>query len=344
MLDFIKELRQLSKAKNINRQEAADQMAAIKLPFWLELISSQLPWMIVVIMWLGAMAVTILFYRMVSFNELNLSNGMQIILISLSLFIFALSFVLIGGLLSNLGRPGIIAGKFPRVASHPIYALRRIYGTAWSQVYYFKPLYAAFLAVPWLKKLLFSIYGYRGSISFVTYPDSWIRDLPLLKIGRGVYLANRCTVGTNLCLNDGSILVGECYFEDESMVGHLAIFGLGCHLGKKSEIGVGTSLGIRVKIGESSQISPKSVIYHGVEIGNKAKVGACSVIGMKAKIGDGVELPIASVIASGVSLLTQSDADHYFSSETQKLKEQKDELANVLRMNVHEFSPEGRKN
>jgi hypothetical protein len=47
--------------------------------------------------------------------------------------VFAVVFVLIAGSLSRLAQPGIIAGQFPRRADHPIYALRRIYGTAWTR-------------------------------------------------------------------------------------------------------------------------------------------------------------------------------------------------------------------
>ena len=32
---------------------------------------------------------------------------------------------------------------------------------------------------------VFRIFGYRGSMDFTIYPDTWIRDLPLLDFGEG---------------------------------------------------------------------------------------------------------------------------------------------------------------
>lgn len=341
MFHFVKQLKQVRDLRNISRQEAAQLMAEIKLPYFLELISAQMPWIIVSSMWLGSTFLTILFLQGVSSgfgtNFTSLAPIFKTLLLSVSPFIFLLTFVLLGGVFSFMGRAGIISGKFPRLASHPIYALRRIYGTAWTQIFYFKPLYSVCLSVPILRKLLFKTFGYRGDFSFVVYPDAWIRDLPLLRIGRSVYLANRCTVGTNLCLNDGSILVGECTFADNSMVGHLAIFGLGCYIGTSSEIGVGTSLGIRVKLGDHVVVAPKCVIYHGADIGHHVKIGACSVIGLKAKIAPHLELRIGAVIPPGAVVSTQAEADEYFSSETQTLREQKDNLTELLRKNLHEF-------
>jgi hypothetical protein len=40
-------------------------------------------------------------------------------------------------------------------------------------------------------------------MTFTVYPDSWIRDLPLLPFGQGEYVANPSTIGTNIVLNKG---------------------------------------------------------------------------------------------------------------------------------------------
>lgn len=342
MFKFVEELKKANSLKGVSRKQAAEVMAAIQMPTALVMLSKHFPVIVVATMWLGSTFITLTFAKLVYAMTKDIDTWIQVLALATIPMIFGLSFVCIGGLLSMLGRPGIQPGKFPRSPAHPVYALRRIYGTAWTQIYYFKALYSTFLAVPLFKKLLFRLFGYKGSSEFVVYPDAWIRDLPLLKIGKGAYLANRCTVGTNLCLNDGSILVGNCTFEENSMVGHLAIFGLGCKIGVKSEIGVGASLGIRVTLGDSVVVSPKAVIYHGVKVGNGARIGACSVIGMKAVIGEGVELPIGAHIPSGAQILTQGDAERFFSAESQSLIEKKGELVELLRTNLDGFDLKGR--
>src|SRR5690606_32657555 len=101
---------------------------------------------------------------------------------------------LISGLLSCPFQSAIIPGRFPRDLGESIYARRRLYGLCWTLVYYCKPVYAGWLAVPALKRLLFRLFGYRGPTDFTVYPDTWIRDLPLLHFGSGVYVANRATL------------------------------------------------------------------------------------------------------------------------------------------------------
>lgn len=132
----------------------------------------------------------------------------RLVFLAIAPVVFALCFIIVSGLISNLGRYGVVEGKFPRKSEHPIYALRKIYGAAWTQLYYFKPLYAVCLSIPALKKLMFRLFGFSGSIDITVFPDTWLRDLPLLNIGHGAYLANRATLGTNMCLNDGSIILG----------------------------------------------------------------------------------------------------------------------------------------
>jgi hypothetical protein len=49
----------------------------------------------------------------------------------------------------------------------------------------------------------FRLFGYRGSMKFTVYPDTWIRDLPLLMFGEGAYVSNRATLRTNIVLSNG---------------------------------------------------------------------------------------------------------------------------------------------
>jgi carbonic anhydrase/acetyltransferase-like protein (isoleucine patch superfamily) len=327
MFDFVTELKQIRQSTFASRQEQAEKMAEITLPKWLALISQHSVSVVVIAMWGVSSALALKGFTL----ALGYHGVAQWLAFAALPFVFVISFVSMGGVFAQLTRAGLVEGKFPRKASHPMYAIRRIYGTAWSQIYYFKPLYAVCLAIPVFKKFLFRVFGYRGDLSFTTYPDSWIRDLPLLNLGKNVYLANRCVVGTNLCLNDGTILVGRCTALDGAMVGHLAIFGQGTVLGQKSEIGVGASTGIRVHTGEQVLISPKAIVYHAVQIGHHVRIGGFAVVGMKSKIADHIEIKAGSLIPPGTDLNTQQDADNIFKGETKKLSDQNDALFAILR-------------
>ena len=55
--------------------------------------------------------------------------------------------------------------------------------------------------------LALRLFGYKGSLDVTIYPDAWLRDLPLLDLSPGAYVANRATMGTNMVRPDGTILV-----------------------------------------------------------------------------------------------------------------------------------------
>jgi hypothetical protein len=106
-------------------------------------------------------------------------------------------------------RKAIVPGKFPRDTGHFVYGPRRLYGLLWTLLYYSGPLYWLILTVKPLKSLVLRAFGYTGSLNFVVYPDTWIRDLPFLRIRDGAYLSNKATIGTNICLPDGTIVVDK---------------------------------------------------------------------------------------------------------------------------------------
>lgn len=238
---------------------------------------------------------------------------------SLAIIVFMFSFVVVAGLFSRIGHAGIVAGKFPRRADHPVYAQRRIYGLCWTQLYYFRPLYAFCLSMPWMKWLVLRLFGMQGPLDFTVFPDCWLRDLPLLTIGEGAYLANRSTIGTNICINDGSILVGPITLLAHSMVGHLAVIALSVRVGERTDIGVGVTLGLRVKVGHDSAIRPKASIGHGVTIGDGTTVESLSIVANGAQLGPGLKIRFAAVIPPGAVVQTQAEADSYFSAENQTL-------------------------
>lgn len=329
MFAFVQELQRVSQMTNVSKREQAELMAAIRLPTPLRFISRNMIWIIVGSMWLIPSFICLRTFVFLNQHPANLwwvQLGYLILPV-----LFASLFVLTGSLFAQVGKFGIIAGKFPRTPDHPIYALRRVYGTAWTQIFYFKPLLSAILAVPTLKRILLRLYGYQGDLDFVVYPDTWIRDLPMLKIGRGSYLANRSSVGSNFCLSDGSILVGPVIFGENTMLGHFASHGPDLITGKNVEIGSCSTLGFRVRIKDNVSISPRVGIHHAVEIGEGTKIGGAAAIGVGVKIGPNINIRQGASIPQGAVILTQEDADRYFSSETQRLRVERDDLIQVLK-------------
>lgn len=193
---------------------------------------------------------------------------------------------------ARFGIKAVIPGKFPRQVDHPVYGPRRLYGTMWTAVYYFKPLYWLLLSNRLTKTLLLRGFGYTGAIDMTTYPDTWIRDLTLLKLGEGAYLANKSTLGTNLCLADGTIYVDRIEIGKNSIVGHLCMTSPGFSMGDNCELGSGSAMGIHVKLGNGVKIGPCSTVYHGARVADHVNVGSCSYIGTKAIINaQGLEIP-----------------------------------------------------
>ncbi|MGA2871059.1 MAG: hypothetical protein ABSF34_18100 [Verrucomicrobiota bacterium] len=206
-------------------------------------------------------------------------------------FIYALGFVLTAGLLSRPFRSGIVAGKFPRDLSHPVYRKRRYYGICWTALYYCKPIYYLCLTIPWLKWLTFRLFGYRGQMDFTVYPDTWLRDLPLLDLGKGVYIANRATLGTNMPLNNGKILVEGIKIGSRSLVGHLTMLAAGVELGEDTQIESGCALGMFVKMGSRCGLGGTVTVEHYAQIGDDAFMGTSSYLGFRARLPNGATIP-----------------------------------------------------
>src|SRR5579872_2324997 len=191
--------------------------------------------------------------------KVAVSIPLELLFGALAPFAYAVVFVAVAGLLSIPHQRGIVPGKFPRTLTNPVYRDRRLYGLCWTSVYYFKPVYYLCVTVPALKAFTFRLFGYRGNLDFTIYADTWVRDLPLLDFGRGAYLGNRATIGSNQCFGD-RILVDRITFEEGSELGHLAMVSPGVYVGKGAEIGAGAGVGLRAKIGAYSNIGPCSGI------------------------------------------------------------------------------------
>lgn len=253
----------------------------------------------------------------VAFAPLVLAEtaGGRIAGLALAAVLYPLAYLLVCGLLSRPFWSAIKPGRFPRSLAHPVYFGRRLYGLCWTAVYY-SPFYWLYFSVPVLKWLTFRLFGYRGQMDFTLYPDTWIRDLPLLDFGKGAYVANKATLGTNLARIDGTILVGRLSIGKGAVVGHLAVVGLGTTLDEHSEVGMGAFVGLRCKLGRESLVQPCCGISHHTTVGVKAIVGAVSAIDTRTEIGDGIVLPFCSIVPRRVRLETQADVARYLSSET----------------------------
>lgn len=325
---MFKELVELQKSGKISKKELAERVAALRLPAPLAFVSRYITYVVVGSMWIGAFVAAGAVLKEAFQNQ----SWVQYALLGLVPIAFLLTFVLIGVFWAQISKAGIIEGKFPRIPEHPIYALRRIYGAAWTQVYYFKPLYAVCLAVPALKWLLFRGYGYKGDLGVTIYPDTWIRDLPLLRaLDSRCYLANRSTIGTNMCINDGSIIVGPISLGPSTMIGHLSMIGLGTRISGHSEVGVKAALGLRVSIEKAAEVKPGAEVNHGTLVHEKAIVGTSAVVGTRSVIGPGVEIKPGACIPPGAIIQTQEEADRYFSSENQGLSKHRDSLVALIK-------------
>lgn len=228
--------------------------------------------------------------------EASNSNLWKITLALVGPILYAFLFCLTAGVLSMSHHKGIVAGRFPRDVGHPVYFDRRMYGLCWTSLFYFKPVYYLALTIPTLKWLTFRLFGYRGSMNFTTYPDTWIRDLPLLELGCGAYIANRATLGTNLALPTGEIMVAPISIGKNGLVGHLVAIACGSSLGERSEIGACAAVGYKTKIGDNTQVAGKCVVEHGVIIGDNCSIGTSSYIGSASRVANGVNILPGSTI------------------------------------------------
>jgi carbonic anhydrase/acetyltransferase-like protein (isoleucine patch superfamily) len=213
---------------------------------------------------------------------------------------YAVAFVLIAGLLSLPHQAAIKPGRYSRSLADPDYRGRRLYGLCWTVLYYCTPVYFVVLSVPLLKRLAFRLFGYRGSLDFTIYPDTWIRDLPLLDIGAGAYISNRATLGTNMVLTDGSVIVDRVTIGAGSLVGHLAMLGPGTVIGTDSEIGVATVLAVRVNIGNRVVVGAVSRIDSGVSVADGAHVGRSVYLGCGTRVLE------AATVATGRSVAART--------------------------------------
>lgn len=241
-----------------------------------------------------------------------LTGLLKVIFIIFSPFVFSITFAIVAGLLSLTGRKAIVAGRYPRSLQHPIYGVRRLYNVCWTVLYYSGPIYYLCLTLPWIKKIVFRLFGYKGAMDVTIYPDTWVRDLPLLQIESGVYLSNKATIGTNVCLLSGDILVDKITILSGAMIGHLCMIAPGVTLEQKTEVGVGSQIGIGVVFGRNSKIGANSTINHYAKISENVNIGTFCYIGTNSVIYPGIRIQPGTVIPDNVVIDLQEKANRYF--------------------------------
>ncbi len=239
------------------------------------------------------------------------STALKMVLLAALPLEYAMVFAVTAGICSLPWQAGIIKGVFPRDVRFPIYAMRKLYGTCWTAVYYFRPVYNIVLSVAPLKAIVFRLFGYRGSLDINLYPDAWIRDLPLLRIEEGVYISNLCALGSNVSLLVGSTMVGNITIKKGALVGAVSKIGLGTTVGERTEISIEVITGLHVKIGSGNFIGSRTEISHYAKIGNNNHIGVCCYIGTSAVIGDNLTIPNNTRIPDKAEVYTQADVMKY---------------------------------
>jgi len=224
------------------------------------------------------------------------TGGLRIVAIGVAPMIIVASLAIIAGAMSRITLRSIVPGKFPRDLGHEVYGPRRLYAICWTSLYYCGPVYHAVLAIPILRAATLRLFGYRGSLDFQTYPDTWLRDLPLLSIGKGAYLSNKATISPNMCLQNGKIIVLRVSIGARTMIGHLAMIAPGVEIGEDSEIGVGAGIGLKVRVGRNTLVDHEAVLDHEAVVGNGCVIGNGAYVGRRAVIHDGVRIPPRAVI------------------------------------------------
>ncbi|MGE0174197.1 MAG: hypothetical protein AB7T49_15475 [Oligoflexales bacterium] len=287
---------------------------------------NSLPGILVLLIWgLPLAAVASLILEVRNFGDTAIVGA-----IVFAPIVYCTLFMLVAGCLSRVSHRKIIPGRFPRENFHKIYFWRRVYGVCWTQVFYFKPIYAMLLAIPLLKKVLFKLFGYRGSsLSFTIYPDTWIRDLPVLDFGAGAYLSNRATLGTNMCLPDNSIFVDKITVATKALLGHLGVLAPGCKLQKNADVGVSATLGVRCRIQENASVKPGALLNHGVVVGVGAEIGTRAYVGLRARIGNGVKVPAGACIPAGAIISSETDLFAVLSEEKKRISDHLEDLKNA---------------
>lgn len=191
----------------------------------------------------------------------------------------------------------IKTGRFPRASEYPIYKSRIVYTKELRSYVYNPALMNAILLEEDLKALFFRTFGYKGQLDFTIYPQAWLRDLPLLDFGQGVYLADNIILGTNqVSLDQQLITVGPIKIGARTITDQNVGIGYKTSIGKDCVIGFRSSIGIKCTIFDAVNIGSITTIGHGTQLGKNVVVGNNCSIGDLCIIEDDVKIPFGTSI------------------------------------------------
>jgi carbonic anhydrase/acetyltransferase-like protein (isoleucine patch superfamily) len=273
-----------------------------------------LPFMMLILIWSGSLAIALLPLSL----ALTQANP-WLIVAGFGLFplLFVPSFITLAGVLSRCAQSRIIAGRYQWAESPGVFGARRIYGICWTQVFMAKPLYAICLALPFLKSYMLRLFGYQGpSRAFHLGLDTWLRDLPLLKMGRNAGLGNGSVIGTNMSVNENTIIVDGIQIGEQGQVGPLVVLAPGCRVENGADVGAQSVLGLRTWVGPTVVIEPNCMLHHGCVLEEGCEIGTRSCLGLSVRVGKGVKVPAGTHLPQGAVMMNQADMDRYSRLET----------------------------
>lgn len=190
-------------------------------------------------------------------------------------------------------------GSYPRDATNPGYKDRLAYTQELRKFVYNPAILNLVFSDVKLKKLFFRTFGYQGQLDFTIYPDCWLRDLPLIDIGEGVYLGDGIVLGTNqVSVDQKMVTVGSIKIGRNSIFDQRCAIGYGTTISTDCVVGFQVAIGLRCTIGQQVKIGGYSGIEHRVQIGDQVRIGSSSKIGSFVIIDDQVQLPEFSLIPS----------------------------------------------
>lgn len=197
----------------------------------------------------------------------------------------------------------IKAGKFKRDKENINYEDRLMYTRELRHYVYDQAVLNCIFSDSDLKSLFFRTFGYKGSVDFTIYPKCWLRDLPLLNIGKGTYLADDILLGTNQVTPDqkwivtGTIEIGDnCIFDQRCSIGYNTSIGSDSTIGFNVAIGLKNRVGKNVRIGGGSNIAHGCTIADDVVIQEYCRIGSFCIIEEGVVLAEHTDVPAFSLV------------------------------------------------
>lgn len=171
----------------------------------------------------------------------------------------------------------------------PVFRRYRLYSAALETFVEEPPVMREILSDPLRRIGFFRLFGYRGEIDFTMMPSVWVRDLPLLDIGRDAHLGYGMALGTGRICATGVQLKTIRLGERSVFAQHSVVEG-GTRIGKETRVGIRGIVGPDCMIGDSVELSDFARLSEGVSVRDGARIGEGAVVGAGAVIDEGVRI------------------------------------------------------